>query len=270
MKRVGISSCTLKAVLAMLVTAVLLATVAQAQVDTGSITGTITDPSGAVVNGAKVTLTNVGTGIALSTTTGGDGVFKFSPVRIGTYKIDASFQGFKTVTQNDVKVDVGANVLLNFTMTAGSTSETVEVTAAAPVLQTQDASVGQVIDQRSVNDLPLNGRNFTFLAQLVQGVNSPQSDTRGNASTGAFSANGFRPAQNNYMLDGVDNNSDTVDFLNGTNFVVLPPVDAIQEFKVQTTDFSAEYGRSGAAVSERDDQVGHQPVPRRCVGIFPQ
>ncbi|HEX3103414.1 MAG TPA: TonB-dependent receptor, partial [Terriglobales bacterium] len=248
MKRVGISSCTLKAVLAMLVTALLLTTVAQAQVDTGSITGTITDPSGAVVNGAKVTLTNVGTGIALSTTTGGDGVFKFSPVRIGTYKVDASFQGFKTVSQSDVRVDVGSNVLLNFTMTAGSTSETVEVTAAAPVLQTQDASVGQVIDQRSVNDLPLNGRNFTFLAQLVQGVNSPQSDTRGNASTGAFSANGFRPAQNNYMLDGVDNNSDTVDFLNGTNFVVLPPVDAIQEFKVQTTDFSAEYGRSGAAV----------------------
>ena len=248
MRRVGISSCTLKALLAMLVTALLLTTVAQAQVDTGSIIGTISDPSGAVVNGAKVTLTNVGTGIALSTTTGGDGVFKFSPVRIGTYKVDAAFQGFKTASQTDVKVDVGANVVVNFTMTAGSTSETVEVTAAAPVLQTQDASVGQVIDQRSVNDLPLNGRNFTFLAQLVQGVNSPQSDTRGNASTGAFSANGFRPAQNNYMLDGVDNNSDTVDFLNGTNFVVLPPVDAIQEFKVQTTDFSAEYGRSGAAV----------------------
>jgi hypothetical protein len=234
--------------MAMLAAAVLLTTVAQAQVDTGSIVGTITDPSGAVVSGAKVTLTNVGTGIALSTTTGSDGVFKFSPVRIGTYKVDASFQGFKTASQTDVKVDVGSNVLVNFTMTAGSTSETVEVTAAAPVLQTQDASVGQVIDQRSVNDLPLNGRNFTFLAQLVQGVNSPQSDTRGNASTGAFSANGFRPAQNNYMLDGVDNNSDTVDFLNGTNFVVLPPVDAIQEFKVQTTDFSAEYGRSGAAV----------------------
>ncbi len=248
MKRVGISSCMPKILLAMLVAAVLLTTVAQAQVDTGSIIGTISDPSGAVVNGAKVTLTNVGTGLALSTTTGSDGVFKFSPVRIGTYKVDASFQGFKTVSQGDVKVDVGSNVVVNFTMTAGSTSETVEVTAAAPVLQTQDASVGQVIDQRSVNDLPLNGRNFTFLAQLVQGVNSPQSDTRGNASTGAFSANGFRPAQNNYMLDGVDNNSDTVDFLNGTNFVVLPPVDAIQEFRVQTTDFSAEYGRSGAAV----------------------
>ena len=79
-------------------------------------------------------------------------------------------------------------------------------------------------------------------------MNSPQADTRGNAASGAFAANGSRPAQNNYMLDGIDNNSDTVDFLNGTNFVVLPPVDAIQEFKVQTTNFSAEYGRSGAAV----------------------
>src|SRR5439155_26751816 len=107
---------------------------------------------------------------------------------------------------------------------------------------------GQVIDSKNVNDLPLNGRNFTFLAQLAAGVNSPQADTRGNAATGAFAANGLRPAQNNYMLDGIDNNSDTVDFLNGTNFVVLPPVDAIQEFKVQTSDFSAEFGRSGAAV----------------------
>jgi hypothetical protein len=115
-------------------------------------------------------------------------------------------------------------------------------------LQSQDASVGQVVDSKSVNDLPLNGRNFTFLAQLSAGVNTPQADTRGNAATGAFAANGNRPAQNNYLLDGIDNNSDTVDFLNGTNFVVLPPVDAIQEFKVQTSGFSAEYGRSGAAV----------------------
>src|SRR5436305_8639435 len=240
MKRVGISSGILKVVLAMLVTALLLTTVAQAQVDTGSITGVVSDPSGAVVSGAKVTLTNVGTGTALTTTTGSDGSYKLSPVRISTYKLDVAAQGFKTVSQTEVKVDVGANVLINFTLTAGSTSETVEVTAAAPVLQTQDASVGQVIDQRNVNNLPLNGRNFTFLAQLVQGVNSSLSDTRGNAASGAFSANGFRPAQNNYMLDGIDNNSDTVDFLNGTNYVVLPPVDAIQEFKVQTSDFSAD------------------------------
>lgn len=244
MKRVAISSCILLALSA----AVLFVSTAQAQVDTGSIIGTVTDSSGAVLSGAKVTLTNTGTGAALSTTSGSDGVYKFSPVRIGTYKLDATSQGFKSVTQNEVKVDVGTNVQVNITLTPGSTSETIEVTAAAPVLQTQDASVGQVVDQAAVNNAPLNGRNFTFLAQLAAGVNTPQSDTRGNAASGAFSANGFRPAQNNYMLDGIDNNSDTVDFLNGTNYVVLPPVDAIQEFKVQTTDFSAEFGRSGAAV----------------------
>jgi len=224
------------------------AIVLRAQVDTGSITGTVTDPSGAVVTGATITLTNEGTGATLTTVTGADGVYTFSPVRVGGYKVTATAQGFQTTTQPGVRVDIGTNVALNFSIKPGSQTQTIEVTAATPVLQTQDASVGQVVDQRAINDLPLNGRNFTFLAQLVQGVNSPQSDTRGNASTGAFSANGFRPAQNNYMLDGIDNNSDTVDFLNGTNFVVLPPLDAIQEFKVQTTNFSAEYGRSGAAV----------------------
>src|SRR5213080_3782232 len=219
-----------------------------AQVDTGSITGVIADASGAVVSGAKVTLTNEGTGASLTATSGADGIYKFSPVRVGSYNLDVTSQGFQTTKQSGVQVNIGTNVSLNFNLKPGSQTETVEVTGAIPVLQTQDASVGQVVDQRSVNDLPLNGRNFTFLAQLVQGVNSPQADTRGNAGSGAFSANGFRPAQNNYMLDGIDNNSDTVDFLNGTNFVVLPPVDAIQEFKVQTTDFGAEYGRSGAAV----------------------
>ena len=99
-----------------------------------------------------------------------------------------------------------------------------------------------------MNNLPLNGRNFTFLAQLGAGMQTPQADTRGNAASGAFSANGLRPAQNNYLLDGIDNNSNAVDFLNGTNFVILPPVDAIQEFKVQTADFSAELGRSAGAV----------------------
>ena len=220
----------------------------QAQVDTGSITGTVTDASGAIVSAAKVTLTNEGTGTSLSTVTGTDGVYNFSPVRIGTYKLDASAGGFKTVIQTHIVVDVSARVPVNFKLQPGAVTETVEVTSAAPALQSQDASVGQVVDQRSVNNLPLNGRNFTFLAQLAAGVNTPQSDTRGNASSGAFAANGNRPAQNNYMLDGIDNNSDTVDFLNGTNFVVLPPVDAIQEFKVQTSDFSAEFGRSGAAV----------------------
>ncbi len=219
-----------------------------AQVDTGTILGTIADASGAPINGAKVTVTNEGTSAALSSTTGADGAYKFTPLRIGSYKVTASFQGFQTTTQTNIAVNVGADVVINFALKPGAVTQTVEVVATVPVLQTQNAAVGQVVDSRNVNELPLNGRNFTFLAQLVAGVNTPQADTRGNAATGAFAANGNRPAQNNYLLDGIDNNSDTVDFLNGTNFVVLPPVDAIEEFRVETSGYSAQFGRSGAAV----------------------
>ena len=251
MNRKAISYGFLRASLTM--TAVLLllflsAPPVHAQVDTGTILGTVTDASGAAISGAKVTLTNEGTSAALSTTTAPDGSYKFTPVKIGSYKLTTSFQGFQTITQTNVVVNVGTDVVINFNLKPGAVTQTVEVVAAVPVLQTQNASVGQVVDSRSVNDLPLNGRNFTFLAQLSAGVNTPQADTRGNAANGAFAANGLRPAENNYLLDGIDNNSDTVDFLNGTNFVVLPPVDAIEEFKVETSGFSAQYGRSGAAV----------------------
>src|SRR6266404_1991403 len=235
-------------VLASLVVLLCCAAPLRAQVDAGSILGTVSDASGGSVHGATVTLTNEGTNASLATTTGSDGTYKFSPVRIGSYKLTATNQGFQTITTRNVVVNVGQDVVVDFTLKPGSVSETVEVASTVPVLETQDASVGQVIDSRNVDNLPLNGRNFTFLAQLAAGVNTPQADTRGNAASGAFAANGLRPAQNNYLLDGIDNNSDTVDFLNGTNFVVLPPVDAVQEFKVQTSDFSAEFGRSGAAV----------------------
>ena len=249
MKRRTELSSTIRLSCALILGALLFgASLLHAQVDTGSISGTVTDASGAVLKGASVTLINEGTAAELTTTTGDSGTYTFSPVRIGDYTVRANAQGFQTTTQKHITVNVGAALLANFTLKPGAVSETVEVTSTTPQLQTQDASVGQVVDARNVNNLPLNGRNFTFLAQTVAGVNTPQADTRGNAASGAFAANGNRPAQNNYMLDGIDNNSDTVDFLNGTNFVVLPPVDAIQEFKVQTTDFSAEYGRSGAAV----------------------
>jgi hypothetical protein len=218
------------------------------QVDEGSISGTIQDPTGAVIPNAHVTLLNTDQGISLETTTNTGGAFTFSPVRIGHYTVSASAPGFSTTTQQNVQMPAPQNLQVNVQLKPGSATQTVEVTAAPPELQTQDASLGQVVDQHSVNSLPLNGRNFTFLAQLGAGVNTPEADTRGNAASGAFTANGLRPAQNNYLLDGIDNNSNAVDFLNGTNFVILPPVDAIQEFKVQTGDFSAELGRSAGAV----------------------
>src|SRR5205823_8660073 len=115
---------------------------------------------------------------------------------------------------------------------------------------TQDASVGTVATRDQINDLPLNGgngRNYTFLAQLGSGVTS-LNPTRGLDQTGSFVANGLTTVHNNYILDGIDNNNDTVDFLNGAAYVNLPPPDAIQEFKVQTSNFSAEFGRAGGAV----------------------
>lgn len=218
------------------------------QVDEGSITGTVTDSTGAVVPGAQVTLVNTDQGITLQTRAGATGVYTFSPVRIGHYTVTVTAKGFETTTQTNLVVQVAQALQVNVALKPGSASETVQVTEAPPLLQTEEASTGQVIGRQQVDDLPLNGRNFTFLAQLGAGMQTPEADTRGNAASGAFSANGERPAQNNYLLDGIDNNSDNVDFLNGTNYVILPPPDAIQEFKVQTSDYSAQLGRAAGAV----------------------
>src|SRR5271155_4746356 len=226
----------------------LLAPSAFGQVDEGSVTGLVQDATGAVVPNAKVPLLNTDQGLTQTTNTEGSGVYTFSPVRIGNYTVSATAPGFSVTTQEHVNVAVSQNVRVNIELKTGAATETVEVTTAPPQMQTEDASVGQVINEQSVNNLPLNGRNFTFLAQLAAGVNTPQADTRGNAANGAFAANGLRPSQNNYLLDGIDNNSDNVDFLNGTNFVVLPPPDALSEFKVQTSDYSAELGRAAGAV----------------------
>jgi Carboxypeptidase regulatory-like domain/TonB dependent receptor len=221
---------------------------AMAQVDQGSIVGTVTDTTGAVVPNAQAILLNTDQGLTLEVTTNDSGEFTFSPVRIGNYTLTINAKGFSRTTQQNLTVNVGQHLLVNIQLKLGSSTETVEVSAAPPQLQTEEASVGQVMTEKSVSSLPLNGRNFTFLAQLGAGTQTPQADTRGNAASGAFSANGLRPAQNNYLLDGIDNNSNAVDFLNGTNFIVLPPVDAVSEFKVQTANFSAELGRSAGAV----------------------
>ena len=219
-----------------------------AQVDMGSISGVIHDPSGAAVPNAKIVLTNEDTNISTSTTSGAEGQYTFSPVKAGHYSVSASASGFQTVKQKNVTLDVQQKLEVNISLTIGQTTETVVVDAAPPLLQTLDASVGQVVEEKAINDLPLNGRNFTFLAQLSAGVTQGQQDTRGLGASGSFAANGLRPAQNNYLLDGIDNNTNLVDFLNGTAYSVKPPVDAVQEFKVETNNYSAESGRSAGAV----------------------
>jgi len=218
------------------------------QVDEGSIVGTVQDTTGAVIANAKVTLLNTDQGLTMEANSSSSGEFSFSPLKIGNYSVSATAAGFEKTTQEHLVLNVSQTLRVPIQLKPGAATETVEVTTAPPQLQTDEGSVGQVVSEQSVNSLPLNGRNFTFLAQLGAGVGTPQADTRGNAASGAFTANGLRPAQNNYLLDGIDNNSNAVDFLNGTNFIVLPPVDAIAEFKVQTADFSAELGRSAGAV----------------------
>src|SRR5436190_3734882 len=219
-----------------------------AQVDTGTILGTVVDATGAVIPGAKITIRNEGTAFTQSTTSSASGTYVFAALRIGTYTVEAEREGFKRQRRAGLELNIQQQLVADFTLTVGEVSSEIEVTAAAPILQTESGSVGQVVGSQTVNDLLLNGRNYTFLARLVPGATVGQPEGRGLNANGWFTANGTRPAQNNYMLDGIDNNTNDVDFLSGAAYVVKPPVDAISEFRLQTSTFSAEFGRAGGAV----------------------
>ncbi|MGC2401131.1 MAG: TonB-dependent receptor [Acidobacteriaceae bacterium] len=227
-----------------------------AQVDTGQVLGTVQDQQGAAVAGAQVTLTNSDQNVSLTQRTDSRGGFDFASVKIGTYSLTAESSGFAKVTQTGVVVNIQQNVVANLTLKPGSVQSTIEVTTAPAQLQTEDASVGNVVAAKVISDLPLNGRNYTFLAQLSAGVTQAQQDTRGLAANGGFSSNGTPPNQNNYLLDGVDNNSNLTDYLNGAFYVYLPSVDSLQEFKVQTSNFSAEFGRAAGAVLNATTKSG--------------
>jgi len=224
----------------------LSATVAFAQADQGAITGTVLDTTGALIPKANVALTAVDTGLVLKAVSDSSGVYLFSPVKIGNYSITAEAPGFEKTTQENVHLDVQERLSVTMTLKLGAASESVVVTTAPPLLQTEEGSTGQVIESATINETPLNGRNFVFIAQLTAGV-APPSGSRG-AGSGDFNANGQRAEQNNFILDGVDNNNNVVDFLNGASFVVRPPPDALAEFKVQTGAYSAEFGHSAGAV----------------------
>ena len=224
----------------------LAAVAALGQADQGAITGEVLDPSGAVVANAQVRLTNTDTGLVLQGHADNSGVFTFSPVKIGNYQLSATAPGFATTTQQNLHLDVQQRLAVNIQLKTGATTETVEITAAPPLMQSEEASVGQVMSTRVINETPLNGRNWVFIAQLTAGV-APANGARGQGK-GDFNANGQRAEQNNFILDGVDNNTDVVDFLNGASFIVRPPPDALSEFKVQTGDYSAEFGHSAGAV----------------------
>ncbi len=218
-----------------------------AQLPTAQVTGLITDASGASVPGADIDLLNQTTGVHSRTRSNDDGNYVFPVVQPSTYQITVSKQGFGTATRKGVELVVSQVARLDFQLTVGSAAQTVDVSAAAPVLESSTASLGQVIGTRQVEDLPLNGRNFLNLARLSTGVLPAKPGDRA-VKGGSFAANGVRAQLNNFQLDGVDNNAKIVDQQNSSPVAIQPSIDALQEFKVETNNYSAEYGYSAGAV----------------------
>src|ERR1700677_2531090 len=230
-----------------------------AQVDQGTITGLVQDQSGAVVPKAKVTLTNADTGLVLDRNSNERGDYAFSPLKIGNYKVSATASGFQTTARENLHLDAEQRLNIVLTLVPGAISQTVTVTDAAPLLQSETNAVGQVISTSAINDTPLNGRNWVYIAQLTAGVAPPFGNTRG-SGTGDFVANGQRAEQNNFILDGVDNNTNLVDFLNGASYIMRPPPDALSEFSLQTSNFSAEFGHSAGAVLQANIKSGTNQI----------
>jgi hypothetical protein len=218
-----------------------------AQKDTGSIAGLVKDSSNAVVEGAKVTVTDADRGTQVTTRTNVQGEYLVSPLKVGQYQVTIEKTGFKKALAGPVTVDVEERLAVDVTLQVGTISESMTITSISPQLETETSGLGQVQDSHTIETLPLNGRNYAQLALLGAGVGPAEPGSRVETSYG-FSSNGSRSLQNNFQLDGVDNNSDLGDVLNGSAYVIQPSVDALAEFKVQTNAYSAEFGRGNGAV----------------------
>jgi len=220
---------------------------AAAQKDTGSIAGLVKDASNAVVDGAKVTVTDLDRGTKIVTTTNAQGEYVAGPLKVGRYQVTIEKIGFKKAVAGPVTIDVQERAAVDVALQVGSISESMTITSTSPQLETETSGLGQVQDSHTIETLPLNGRNYAQLALLGAGVGPSEPGSRVETTFG-FSSNGSRSLQNNFQLDGVDNNSDLGDVLNGSAYVIQPSVDAIAEFKVQTNAYSAEFGRGNGAV----------------------
>lgn len=218
-----------------------------AQKDTASLVGQVLDSTGASIPGAQISAQNKETGFTYKASSANDGEWVISPVRIGTYSISISAPSFRTAVVKDITLDVQQRQQVNVKLEPGQVTETVTVEETAPLLETETSERGQVINSVTMVGLPLNGRNAVQLAQLASGVTVSEPGARDESGFG-FSANGARSLENNFLLDGVDNNSNLPDLLNEANYVVMPSVDALQEFKVETDSFNAEFGRATGAV----------------------
>src|SRR5882762_1006263 len=224
----------------------LLTSMASGQLYTGSISGTVKDPSGAVIVGAKMTVVDSEKGFSFNAVTDSQGHYLVRQLPPGKYNVSARAPNFKGQEQEGIEVAVNANLSVDFSMAVGAADISVEVQSSGVQLQTQDAVTGQVIDRKFINDLPLVGRSVLDLAYLTPGITEVDNDCRG-CMTNNFTSNGSRNATADVLLDGVS----STNFEQNSGVLAptyTPSVDAVEEFKVQQSNFSAEYGFTGATL----------------------
>lgn len=215
---------------------------------TASLRGTVTDPSGGVVIGAKTTLTNTGTGISRASTSKADGSYLFDLLQVGTYRLTVEKSGFSTFMQDGIVLELNQNARADVALRVGQASEVVEVAGNAPQVDTTSAVLGKVEDQRMINALPLVDRDTLQLGLLQAGVFPPdQDDSTGNP----FSVSGQRSESLTFLLDGTNN----TDFL-GNNIVVSPNPDAVEEFRILTNNYDAQYGRTSGGIVNQITKSG--------------
>jgi len=220
-----------------------------AQFDTASVLGYVHDSSGAVVPNVAVALVNQGTGATVSVKTNAQGAYEFTDVKVGTYQVTARSDGFETSTTQAFSVEVNAHQRVDVQLSVGSVNQVVTVDDAAKQLETDSSERGQVIGTREVENLPLNGRAYADLAALVPGVRrNVLENTTDSSRDASFNVNGQRSEFNNFLLDGLDNNAYGTSNQGFSNQAIPPSPDAISEFRVETDNYSAEYGRSAGAV----------------------
>src|SRR5712692_5415263 len=211
----------------------------------GSVQGTVSDPSGAVVPGARLTATNTTTGVNFATESNAEGLYRFAVLPVGTYDLTVAKQGFATQTRKAVDVTVGAKIALDWKLAVSGTQQTVNVTEETPLVETTRTALSTTVDSMSVATLPVNGRNFIEFVLLTPGVTR---DPR----TGDISFGGQRGTLNSLTVDGTDNNNSFFGQTLGRTGSGRAPYqfsqDAVQEFQVNTNGYSAEFGRAGGAV----------------------
>ena len=217
-----------------------------AQAVSGTILGDVTDTTGAVIPGATITLTNAGTGFTRNLVSDVKGEYTAPSIPTGTYTVTCEMQGFKKVTIGHVVLGVDQKVRIPLKLDLGAMTEVVEIQAEVPLVQTSSSDLSATITEEQIKTLPLNGRNFVSLTRTVPGVlrGIPGANIDGAGSlawraSASFSANGHRPRDNNFILDGVDNNETWLQTV-----VIFPSVEALDEFKMQTSTYSAEFGKS--------------------------